>query len=338
MKVRGYAGMLAAGALLAAALTGCSAGGDSGQDDVIRLKFGIVNSDTTNYYLGCEAIADEVRKATDGRIEITVYPSGQLGNERDLYEGAQLGSIDMFYAANAVMSSFIPEMAVLDQPFLFEDADEAHRVIDGKLGDLIVEKAEEQGIHIVGWMESGFRNVFSTRPVQSSDDFAGLKIRTMENSMHMQLFNSLGAMATPMASGDVFTGLQQKTIDAAENAVSDVLANKFYEVTKNITYTNHLFVFMGVGVSDRAWDKIPDDLKDVFAEAVKRGCDTQRQLLVEANEAAEQELTTLGVQFYEIDRQSLIEKVDPDMEKYRAEMDPEWLAAIEEGKRGGSQQ
>ena len=91
-------------------------------------------------------------------------------------------------------------------------------------------------------MESGFRNVFSNRPVETIDDFSGLKIRTMENSMHMALFNNLGAMATPMASGDVFTGLQQKTIDAAENSISDVLANKFYEVTKNITYTNHLFV------------------------------------------------------------------------------------------------
>lgn len=336
MKKRKYAvtAVTAAAVLMAsAALSGCGAGGSAGGDDeVIRLKFGIVNSDSSNYYFGCQAIAEEVREATDGKIEITIYPSGQLGNERDLYEGAQLGSIDMFYAANAVMSSFIPEMSVLDQPFLFEDADEAHRVIDGKLGDLIAEKAEVQGIHIVGWMESGFRNVFANRPIQTVDDFEGLKIRTMENSMHMELFNSLGTMATPMASGDVFTGLQQKTIDAAENAVSDVLFNKYYEVTKNITYTQHLFVFMGVGLSDRAWDKIPDDLKPAFTEAVKRGCATQRQLLVEANEAAEKELKELGVQFYEIDREALKAMAEPAIEPYRADMPAEWLEAIEAGK------
>ena len=205
--------------LTSSLLTGCQAGGASA-DGVIHLKFGIVNSDTTNYYKGCVAIADEVREATNGKIDIKIYPSGQLGNERDLYEGAQLGSIDMFYAANAVMSSFIPEMKVLDQPFLFENAEEAHNVIDGELGELIAKKAEVQGIHVVGWMESGFRNVFSNRPVETIDDFSGLKIRTMENSMHMALFNNLGAMATPMASGDVFTGLQQKTIDAAENSIS----------------------------------------------------------------------------------------------------------------------
>lgn len=333
MKKRICSAVFAA-ALAGTILSGCSSKAAT-EDDVIRLKFGIVNSDSSNYYMGCLAIADEVREATGGKIEITVYPSGQLGNERDLYEGAQLGSIDMFYATNAVMSSFIPEMSVLDQPFLFDSAEEAHQVIDGKLGDLIAEKAEVQGIHIVGWMESGFRNVFSNRPVQSLEDFAGLKIRTMENSMHMALFNSLGAMATPMASGDVFTGLQQKTIDAAENAVSDVLSNKYYEVTKNITYTNHLFVFMGVGLSDRAWNKIPDDLKPVFVEAVKRGCDTQRQLLVEANEAAEQELKELGVQFYEIDKEALKAKAEPALEAYRAEMPQEWLDAIEEGKETG---
>ena len=137
--------------MLAAVLSGCSAGGTTGkEEETIHLKFGIVNSDTTNYYFGCKAIADEVYKATEGKVEITIYPSGQLGNERDLYEGAQLGSIDMFYAANAVMSSFIPEMSVLDQPFLFDSVEQAHRVIDGRLGELIAEKVEEQGIHIAG--------------------------------------------------------------------------------------------------------------------------------------------------------------------------------------------
>lgn len=319
--------------LTSSLLAGCQAGGASA-DGVIHLKFGIVNSDTTNYYKGCVAIADEVREATNGKIDIKIYPSGQLGNERDLYEGAQLGSIDMFYAANAVMSSFIPEMKVLDQPFLFENAEEAHNVIDGELGELIAKKAEVQGIHVVGWMESGFRNVFSNRPVETIDDFRGLKIRTMENSMHMALFNNLGAMATPMASGDVFTGLQQKTIDAAENSISDVLANKFYEVTKNITYTNHLFVFMGVGLSDKAWNKIPDDLKETFTEAVKRGCDKQRQYLVEANEEAETKLKELGVTFYEIDKDELKAKVVPAMESYKSSLPQEWLDAIERGKKG----
>ena len=148
--------------------------------DVITLKLGMVDPDGSNFHKGALAIAEEVEKATEGRIKIEVFAGGQLGNERDMYEGAQLGTIDMFTASNAVLTSFIPEMAVLDQPFLFNDADEAHRVIDGQVGQLIAEKTAAQGVHTVGWMSVGFRNVFSTRPVETIEDFKGLKIRTME--------------------------------------------------------------------------------------------------------------------------------------------------------------
>lgn len=300
--------------------------------DVIKLKLGMVDAETSNYYKGALQIAEEVKAATDGKVEITVYPGGQLGNERDMYEGALMGSIDIATTANAVLSSFIPEMAVLDQPFLFENVEQAHNVIDGKLGDLIAEKAATQGIHIVGWMESGFRNVFSKNPIQSVEDFKGVKIRTMENDMHMNAFNTLGAIATPMAAGDQFTALQQGTIDAAENATANVLANNFYEVTKNITNTEHLFVFIGVGFSDKAWNKIPDDLKDAVVAGVKKGCDAQRQFLADANAEAEIALKEKGVTFYEMDKEALKAAIMPTMGQFSDRMPQEWLDAIEADK------
>ncbi len=110
------------------------------EKDAITFKLGMVDPDGSNFHKGALAIAEEVNKATGGRITIQVFAGGQLGNERDMYEGAQMGTIDMFTASNAVLTSFIPEMAVLDQPFLFETADEAHRVIDGTVGTLIAEK------------------------------------------------------------------------------------------------------------------------------------------------------------------------------------------------------
>lgn len=296
--------------------------------DVIQLKLGMVDPENSNYYKGAQAIAEEVKKATDGKVEITVYAGGQLGNERDMYEGAQMGTIDICTTASAVLTSFVPEMAVLDQPFLFADADEAHKVIDGQLGQLIAEKTAAQGVHMVGWMESGFRNVFSTKPIEKLEDFKGVKIRTMENDIHMAAFNAMGAIATPMAAGDQFTALQQHTIDAAENATANVLANNFYEITKNITRSQHLFVFIGVGVSDKAWNQIPDDLKDKFTEGVKAGCEKQRQYLVEANEAAEKELVEKGVTFYDIDTAALQTAVAPAMEQFKDRMPQEWLDAI----------
>lgn len=297
--------------------------------DTVVLKLGMVDPDGSNFHKGALAIADEVSKATDGKVKIEVFAGGQLGNERDMYEGAQMGTIDMFAASNAVLTSFVPEMAVLDQPFLFETEEQAHNVIDGKVGELIAEKTEEQQIHTVGWMDVGFRNVFSTRPVKTIDDFKGLKIRTMENDIHIAAFNAFGAIATPMASGDVFTGLQQGTIDAAENAVANLIANRYYEITKNVTFTNHVFGFMGVFVSDKAWNQIPEDLREDFMAGVKAGADLQRQYLVEANDSAKKELKDLGVEFFEIPMDDLREVVQPEMEQFGDRFDPEWIDAIQ---------
>jgi tripartite ATP-independent transporter DctP family solute receptor len=315
--------------LVMALLTGAS---PAFAADTVTIKLGMVDPDGSNYHKGALGIAEEVEKATNGRVKIQVFPGSQLGNERDMYEGAQMGTIEMFVAANAVMTNFIPEMIVLDQPFLFANADQAHRVIDGKLGGLINQKIQAQGLRVVGWMESGFRNVFSSRPVATIDDFKGLKIRTMENKLHMAAFNGLGAIATPMASGEVFTALQQKTIDAAENAIANVIANRYYEITKNITFTNHVFVFMGVIISDKTWQRIPADLRDAFSAAVKAGCNRQRQMLVDANMSAEKELRGMGVKFFEIPADQLAAKVAPAIQPFTATMSREWLDAITAGK------
>jgi tripartite ATP-independent transporter DctP family solute receptor len=299
----------------------------------VVLKLGLVDPQTINYYDGALAIAKEVREATNGVVEIEVYAGGVLGGERDMYEGAQMGTIDIATAANAVMASFIPEMAVLDQPFLFADADEAHRVIDGKLGELIAAKALQNGIHIVGYMESGFRNVFSTRPVKGLDDFKGLKIRTMENDIHMAIFNQLGGIATPMASNEQYSALQQHTIDAGEAAISSIFANRFFEVAKNVSYTRHLFVYIGICVSDRAWNRIPAEYRDAFAAAAKRGANAQRQYLVDANEKAEGQLRAAGVTFHDIDTEPLRKAALPAIDKFKNRMPQEWLDAIAADKK-----
>jgi len=170
------------------------------------------------------------------------------------------------------------------------------------------------------------------RPVQKLEDFKGLKIRTMENEFQIAAFNALGAIATPMAYGDVFTGLQQGTIDAAENANANVLAQNFYEITKNITRTEHLFTFIAISISDKAWNKIPEDLRPAFAAAVKAGCVAQRQYLLDANTEAEKELVAKGVTFYDIDKASLKAAIAPKMEPLTSKLNKEWLTIIEEAK------
>lgn len=312
-----------------------SAGGSEknvkNDSEVIQLKLGLNDPNTSNYYKGAMAIAENVARETNGRIKITVIPSAGLGNEREMVEGAMMNTVDIWTSANSVVTNFIPQMGILDVAFLWDNADQAHAAVDGKLGDKISEAIDKQlGLKVIGWMESGFRDTFSTRPVRTLADFHGLKIRTMENAYHMAAFNSFGAIATPMAYNDVFPALQQNTIDAAENAVANCLASGYYEVTKNITDTHHAFVYILVGMSPKAWAKIPEDLRAPFLKAVKEGCDMQRQFLVDANNEAIGELKKLGVQFYNIDRSELQNAYAKDKAKALASFDPEWVALVQD--------
>ncbi|MCI8513702.1 MAG: TRAP transporter substrate-binding protein [Lachnospiraceae bacterium] len=309
------------------AADGSEAAGDNG--DTITFKMSLNDPETSNYYKGACAIADEVEKATNGRIKIEVYAGGSLGGERDCVELAMNNDLDIATTANSVLTNFIPEMGIIDQAYLWTSIDQAHAAVDGDLGAMISEKAEGIGLHVIGWMESGFRDTFSTKPIASVADFKGIKIRTMQNDFHMAAFNAFGAIATPMAYGEVFTALQQGTIDACENAISNCLASGFYEVTKNVTNTKHAYVYILVCMSDDAWNKVPEDLRDTFLEAVKKGYEAQRQYLVDANTEATEELKKLGVEFFDIDVNELQSLYQDAAEEEGWTFDEEWQKAVD---------
>lgn len=299
-------------------------------DEIITFKMAMVDSETTNFYKGAMKIAEEVSLATNGRIQIEVVPGGTLGGERDTVELAMNGDLDIASAANSVLTNWIPEMSILDQAYLWNNADQAHAAVDGKVGELINEKAQALGLHVIGYMESGFRSTFSTTPIETPADFKGIKIRTMQNEYHMAAFEAFGAMPTPMGFNEVFTALQQGSINAAENAVSSCLTNGYYEVTKHVTFTEHAFVYILLCMSDEAWSKIPEELQEPFLEGVKKGYQAQREYLEEANEEAIEELKTLGVSFHEIDTAELQSLYKAIAEKKDFSFDPVWEAACQE--------
>lgn len=307
-----------------------SGAGSGGSDETITFKMSFVDPESSPYAQGGLKIAEEVAAATDGKIQIEVVAGGSLGGERDTIELAMGNNLDIATAANSVMTNFIPEMAILDQAYLWKNADEAHAAVDGKLGDLIKEAAEKQGLHVIGFLESGFRNTFSTKPIQSIDDFKGVTIRTMENQYHQAAFESFGAMPIAMSYNDVFTALQQGTIDACENATVNCLNSGYYEVTKNVTNTQHAFVYILMCMSDEAWNKIPEDLQQPFMDAVQRGVEYERELLVSENEAAEEELKELGVTFYDIDIPTLQAAYQAKAAEKGFTFDPTWQAAVDE--------
>ena len=204
---RAAAVLMAAGGL-AAVFSGCSA--KKTEQEVIHLKMAVADADNSAQAEGAREIAREVEKATDGMIQIEVLAGGTLGGERDTVELAMLGGIDIVTCANSVFTQWIPEMSILDQPYLFTNEAQAHGAVDGRGGDLIEREAlDKLNLHVIGYMESGFRNVFSKEPIQSIGDFHGVKIRTMQNPYHMAAFESFGAIPTAMAASEQFTALQQ---------------------------------------------------------------------------------------------------------------------------------
>lgn len=331
MKIRKMAAV--AGALvMAVGLAGCGGGGEASAGEVVKLKLAMVDNESTPYYKGAAKIAEEVKAATDGRVEIQVNAGGLLGDERGTVEMAVNGDLDIATAANSVMTNWIPEMSVLEQAFLWDNADQAHAAVDGPVGALIEKAAEAQGVHVIGYMESGFRNTFSKNPITSIDDFSGVKIRTMQSPAQLAAFESFGAMPVALPAGEQFTALQQGTIDAAENATVNMQANRFYEVIKNHTTTEHNFVYILLVMSDKAWQSIPEDVRPAFLEGVKAGYQAEREYLVEANSTAADELKSNGVQFHEIDRDALKAAYEASPTVQAFSYDPEWVAAVDEAK------
>lgn len=307
-----------------------SSDGAENNGQTVKFKMAFVDPESSPYAQGGLKIAEEVKAATNGQIEIEVVTGGALGGERDMVELTMDNSLDIATCANSVMTNFIPEMSILDQAYLWKNADEAHAAVDGPVGELIQEKANALGLHIIGYLESGFRNTFSVKPIEKMSDFSGVTIRTMENQYHQAAFEAFGAMPVAMSANDVFTALQQGTIDAAENATANCYNNGFYEVTKHITNTQHAFVYILLCMSEDAWNKIPADLQEPFLEAVQRGVDYERDLLVQANDEAAEKLKAEGVTFHEIDTAELQSAYQAKAQEKGFTFDPAWQAAVDE--------
>ncbi len=295
----------------------------------IRLRLAHVNSEATTFHKGLEKFKELVEERSGGRISARIFANAQLGNERDNIEGLQMGTIDVAAFSTAPLSAFVPNFDLLSAPMLFADHAHAFRVADGPIGqELDKELLEKQKIRNLGYIDTGSRHVYSTRPVRSLADFSGLKIRVMENSLHMDTFTAFGAIPTPMASGDVFTALSQGTIDAAENTMQYINTMKMYEVCKYVTKTGHFYGIMMICMSERSFEKLPDDLKQIVLDAGREASLYQRKISDEENINSENALKERGVEIIEIDRTQLEKALAPVYEKYKDILKPEILEQI----------
>jgi len=194
------------------------AGSSWAQEKPLSLKLGHAVAPVHPYHLGAVKFSELVAQRTGGKVKIDVYPSTQLGNERDMVEGLQLGTIDLVVTSTGPVGGFVPKMFVVDLPFLFRDRDHAYKVLDGPIGRDLLSALSAKSIRGLAFWENGFRQITNNlRPIEKPTDLKGVKIRTMENKVHLAAFRAFGASPTPMAWSEVYTALQQRTIDGQEN-------------------------------------------------------------------------------------------------------------------------
>jgi tripartite ATP-independent transporter DctP family solute receptor len=238
-----------------------------------EVKIGYALAPNSHYGVAALKWAEVVESETDGRFTFTHFPSSGLGGEREVIEGLQIGTIEATIVSSGTLANFVPETGVFDIPFLFRDLGHARRVLDGPVGQEILPKFDDVGLHAMAWGEQGFRHITNNRnAITTPADVAGLKIRTMENPVHLKAFETLGAAPTPMAWPEVISSLQQGVIDGQENPLSVIVSVKLNEVQTYLTLSGHVYSPAMLLVSKSFWDGLSDDDKAAFqngaAEAV----------------------------------------------------------------------
>jgi TRAP-type transport system periplasmic protein len=249
------------------------------QKTVIKLGWTTADGAQDPYAIGARAFKSAVERETRGTVEVQLFPNRQLGDERPMLEGMRFGTVDAGIITNAVIAQIEPSFQVNDLPFLFANQGQAHRVLDGTVGAELTKRLGAKGIQVLGFMEGGFRNMINNkRPVNTPADVQGVKYRVMQNPMFIDMFNSLGGAAVPMAWGETFTAVQQGTIDGLEIPVAVIEANKYYEVTKFLSLTNHTYSMIGLVMSKKSFEKLSPEQRTAVINASKSATAIQRQV------------------------------------------------------------
>ena len=312
--------VLMASAMMVAVLAGCSSsstgsasggssaasGSEAAQSEggEYAMISGTTTPDNHPYNLGLVKMSELVAEKSNGAVTLDVFGNSQLGNERDLLEGLQLGSLQITCVSTAPLAGFTDSFLVFDLPFIFETTEQARAVMDSEVGTEILNSVEDQGMKGLAWFENGFRNVTNSKlPITVPDDLKGIKIRTMENQMHMEAFRVMGADPTPMAMGDVFTALQQGTIDAQENPVPIINTNKFQEVQDYISMTGHLFSPAPVFISTDYFNSLPAEYQTAVQEAAAEAVPYQREQIDEQNVTGLESLQAAGMEVNEPEKE-----------------------------------
>jgi tripartite ATP-independent transporter DctP family solute receptor len=304
-----------------------------GDAKAFEFKMGTTQPVDNTTTIGANKFADLVKEKTGGRVKITVYPAMQLGDPKTQAEGLRMGTLDSAWVSTAAMAPFIPEMGAISFPYLFKDRNHVAKALNGKAGEMLGVAAEKVGIRILGWGENGYRQISnSKRSVVKPADLSGLKIRVYPIDVYISTFENLGAVVIPLSLSELYTAMQTGAVDGQENAVDLVASNKFYEVQKFLTMSNHIYGDWAIAFNTRRFNTLPKDLQEPVAQAAREAGAFQIKL---ATDSENEKLAVLKQKGMKVDQISSYDewrnKVKPVYDKFGAKY-RDILKAIDDAK------
>jgi tripartite ATP-independent transporter DctP family solute receptor len=309
MKLRTtLATLLATAALSTAAFAECE----------VTLRSSDTHPDGYPTVTAVQKMGEMVKERSNGRICIEVFHSAQLGEEKDTIEQTKFGVIDMNRVSMGPFNNIIEETKVVSLPFIFRGTDHMHRVMDGPIGEEILAAFEPHGFIGLAYYDGGSRSFYNTqKPIDSIDDLAGMKVRVMQSDVFVDMMSALGANATPMPFGEVYSALQTGVIDAAENNWPSFESSGHYEVAGYYTLNEHLIVPEALVMSKVSWDKLTPEDQALIRQAAKDSVPVNRELWAAREKVSEEKIRAAGVQIIDdIDKTPFIEAMVPVYEKH----------------------
>jgi tripartite ATP-independent periplasmic transporter solute receptor, DctP family len=285
---------------------------------IIRLAHGLdVNHSVHRAMVKME---EDLKNISEGKLQIEIYPNQQLGTEREILELIQLGSLDMTKVSVATLENFAPKTRILGLPYLFETRKHAFEVLDGPIGQALLDNAQQFRLKGLGYYDAGFRSFYTEHePVNSPDDLKGLKIRVMESVTAMDMVKSLGGSPTPISWGELYTSLQQGVVDGAENNPPSFYLSKHYEVCPYYSLDEHTFSPDVLIVGTQFWNKLSEQEQEWVNQAVKRSLQHQRKLWAESEAEALEEVQKAGVKILHPEKEPFIQMTKEMYKAYEAD-------------------
>ena len=282
----------------------------SENNEKIVIKVSHNGSHQHPHQVGFEKMSEILEKETNGRAKLEIFPSSQIASEEEAIEMVKLGVIGSTPASSGSLSRFVPEVDLFNLPFVFDNLGHFYEVLDGPIGDEITKKIEQKlDCIVLGWWFSGIRNTWnSEKPIYTPKDLEGMKIRVIGSSIVLDTFNAFGAQATNMSFGELYSAIQQGVLDGAECDHIDLLVEKFYEVTKYVSYTEHLYLSVALIFSKKQFKKLPEDVQMALLKAGQESIKTQRNAMESKTREALIELQKKGLVFNTVDKKIFREK------------------------------